>query len=81
MIDMLSADRENDPELKKSRWIVMIVIFFELFNAWAFVAGITKALFFYDARLKLLCGLLICSVLNAFFILFRADYFKVKYDQ
>lgn len=101
IIDMLSADRENDAELKKSRWIVVIVIFFELFNAWAFVVGITKALFFYDARFalpvqfmylgnilfpaialgwlvlwlfmkkkwnsqKLLCGLLICSVLNAF---------------
>lgn len=53
IIQMLSADRENDPELKKSRWIFVIVILFELMNAWAFVIGITKTLFYYDARFAL----------------------------
>lgn len=100
IIDMLAADRKNDPELKKSRWIFVIAAFFELFTIWAFVVGITKAMFFYDARFaipvqfmylgnilfpaialgwfvlwllkrkkwnsqKLLCGLFICSILNA----------------
>lgn len=50
IIDMLSAENENEPELKKSRWIFVITAFFELFTVWAFVVGITKALFFYDAR-------------------------------
>ncbi len=101
IIEMLSADRKNDPELKKSRWIFVIAVFFELFTIWAFVVGITKVLFFYDSRfaipvkfmylgnilfpaialgwfilwlfkrkkwnsLKLLRGLFLCSVLNAF---------------
>ncbi len=99
IIDMLVADRENDPELKRSRWIFVMAILFELFNVWAFVVGVIKALFFYDVRFaspvqfmylanilfpavalgwlvlwlfkrkkwnsqKLLCGLLVCSVLN-----------------
>lgn len=53
IIQMLSTDRENDPELKKSRWIFVIVILFELMNAWAFVVGITKILFYYDTRFAL----------------------------
>lgn len=101
IIDMLMADRENAPDLKRSRWIFVMTILFELFDVWALVVGVTKALFFYDARFafpvqfmylanilfpaialgwfvlwlfkrkkwnsqKLLCGLLVCSVLNAF---------------
>lgn len=99
IIDMLVADRENDPSIQKSRWIFVMTILFELFNVWAFVVGVIKALFFYDVRFalpvqfmylanilfpaialgwlvlwlfkrkkwnsqKLLCGLLVCSVLN-----------------
>lgn len=53
IIDMLSADRKNDPALKKSRWIFVAGMLFELFNAWALVTGVTKYLFFYDPRFAL----------------------------
>ena len=53
IIDMLSADRENDPELKKSRWIVAASILFEIFTVWAFITGINKVLFYYDSRFAL----------------------------
>lgn len=50
IITMLSAEKENEPELKKSRWIFVMVIIFELFTVWAFITGIIKSLFFYDSR-------------------------------
>lgn len=53
IIDMLSADKENEPELKKSCWMSVIIILFELFTVWAFFAGITKTFFYYDSRLAL----------------------------
>ena len=53
IIDMLSADRENDPELKKSRWIVAVVVLFEIFTVWAFITGINKVVFYYDSRFAL----------------------------
>ncbi len=53
IIDMLSADRRNEPELKKSRWIFGIVILFEIFTIWAFVSGVNKVLFYYDSRFVL----------------------------
>ena len=53
IIDMLSADRENDPELKKSRWIVVIAILFELFTIWMLVTGIQMVWSFYDRRFAL----------------------------
>lgn len=53
IIDMLAADRANDPELKKSRFIVMAVILFELFTIWMCVTGIQKIWFYYDSRLPM----------------------------
>lgn len=53
IIDMFVADRENDPELKKSRWIKVIAILFELFTIWMLVTGIQKVWFFYDSRFAL----------------------------
>ena len=53
IIDMLSADRENDPELKKSRWIVAIAILFDLFTIWMLVTGVQKIWFYYDSRFAL----------------------------
>ena len=50
IIDMLSADKVNEPELKKSHWIIVVVILFELFTAWALITGSIKVLFFYDSR-------------------------------
>ena len=50
IIDMLAADRENDPALKKSRWIVISAILFELFTVWMCVTGVQKVWFYYDGR-------------------------------
>lgn len=50
IITMLSAEKENEPELKKGRWIFAMVIIFELFTVWAFITGAIKSLFFYDSR-------------------------------
>ena len=50
IIDMLAADRENDPALKKSRWIVIVAILFELFTVWMCVTGVQKVWFYYDSR-------------------------------
>lgn len=53
IIDMLAADRENDPELKKSRWIVIAAVLFELFTIWMAVTGVQKVWFYYDSRFAL----------------------------
>ena len=50
IIDMLTADRENDPALKKSRWIVIAAILFELFTIWMCVTECNKVWFYYDSR-------------------------------
>ncbi len=50
IIDMLAADRENDPALKKSRWIGIATILFELFTIWMCVTGVQKVWFYYDSR-------------------------------
>ena len=50
IVTMLSAEKESDPELKKSRWIFVMVIILELFTVWAFITGAIKSLFFYDSR-------------------------------
>ena len=53
IIDMFAADRENDLELKKSRWIVIVAILFELFTIWMTVTGVQKIWFYYDSRFAL----------------------------
>ena len=50
IITMLSAGKENEPEPGNSRWISIAVIFFELITVWAFITGIRKVWFYYDAR-------------------------------
>lgn len=51
IIDMLAADKENDPELKKSLWIYAVVLLFEVCMTWTLVTGIQKVWFYYDSRL------------------------------
>lgn len=53
IIDMLAADRKNDPALKKSRWIAAAAILFELFTIWMCVTGVQKVRFYYDSRFAL----------------------------
>ena len=53
IIDMLTADRENGPALRKSRWIWVLAIFFEVFSVWMCVTGVQKVLFYWDSRFAL----------------------------
>jgi len=50
IIDMLAADRKNDPELKKSHWITIVIILFEVFVIRMCVTGVQKVWFYYDSR-------------------------------
>ena len=50
IIDMLSAEKENEPELKKSRFISVVVVLFEVFTIWGLITGIQKVWFYYDTR-------------------------------
>lgn len=53
IIDMLTADRENGPELRKSRWIWMLTFLFEVFSIWMCITGVQKVLFYWDSRFAL----------------------------
>ena len=53
IIDMLTADRENGPELRKSRWIWMLTFLFEVFSVWMCITGVQKVLFYWDSRFAL----------------------------
>ncbi len=53
IIDMLLADRENDPALQKSRWIIAASILFEIFTVYTLISGIDKVIFYYDSRFAL----------------------------
>ena len=50
IIDMLSVDRANEPSLKKSRQIPVIMILFEVLTVWMLVSGIEKKHFYFDSR-------------------------------
>lgn len=50
IIDMLRADRENEPELAKSRWIKIVVILYEGLSLWMITASINIACSYYDRR-------------------------------
>ena len=47
---MLSAEKENEPELKKSRFISVVVVLFAVFTVWGLITGIQKVWFYYDPR-------------------------------
>ena len=47
---MLSAEKENEPELKKSRFIPVVVILFLMFTLWELFSGIQNVRFYYDSR-------------------------------
>lgn len=50
VIDMLTADRENDIALSKSRWISVVVVLYELFAVWMCFTGGRNMHFYYDSR-------------------------------
>lgn len=53
IIDMLSADKRNEPELKKSRWIFVVVAVFLLCDVWMLITGVQKITYYYDSRFAL----------------------------
>lgn len=53
IIDMLSADRENEPSLRKSRQMPVAVILFEMMTVWMLASGIEKKHFYFDSRFPL----------------------------
>ena len=53
IIDMLSADKRNDPELKESQFIPAIAGGYFLFSIWMVETGIQKMYFFFDPRFAL----------------------------
>lgn len=50
IIDMLSADRQNEPDLKKNRFIPAILVIYLVFSIWMLETGIQKMIFFFDPR-------------------------------
>lgn len=50
IIDMLSADKENEPSLKKSRQMPVLVILFEVFTICMLVTGIRTMYYYFDSR-------------------------------
>lgn len=53
IIDMLTADKQNEPALKKSRFIPIIVSGYLLFSFWTLITGIKKMFLFFDPRFPL----------------------------
>lgn len=50
IIDMLSADKKNEPSLKKSKWMPMVIILYELFTAVMLANGIRTMYHYFDRR-------------------------------
>ena len=46
IIDMLSADRQNEPNLKKNRFIPAILVIYLVLSIWMLETGIQKMIFF-----------------------------------
>lgn len=74
IIDMLSADKENEPALNKSRFMPVIIVVYLLFTVWMLKTGIQKMVFFYDSRFAasvriLFWGNILFPALNFFWVL------------
>ena len=50
IIDMLSADKQNEPDLKKNWFISIILVMYLLFSVWMLVTGIQRMVFSFDPR-------------------------------
>lgn len=53
IIEMLTANRRNEPELKKSRWMPAVTACYLLLTVWMLETGIQKIYFYYDPRFPL----------------------------
>lgn len=82
IITMLSAEKENEPELKKSRFISVAVMFFELTAVWAFITGIQKIWFYYDTRFAFSVQLMFWgNILFPLFNLFWSVFCLIKKEK
>ena len=52
IIDMLSADRQNEPDLKKNRFIPAILVIYLVLSIWMLETGIQKMIFFFDSKIR-----------------------------
>ena len=50
IIDMLSADKKNEPALKKSRWMPIVIILYEVSVAGMLANGIQTMYYYFDRR-------------------------------
>lgn len=53
VIDMLNADKENEPDFKKSKWMPGIILLFNLLLAMMLERGISYQQYYFDPRLPL----------------------------
>ena len=53
IIEMMTANRRNEPELKKSRWMPAVTACYLLLAVWMLQTGIQKIYFYYDSRFPL----------------------------
>lgn len=53
IIDMLSANRLNEPSLKRGRQMKAVVILYGLAAFWMFITGIRKMYYYFDSRFAL----------------------------
>lgn len=51
VIDMLNADKKNEPHFKKSKWMPIITVLFSIFLIIMLVTGISKMYYYFDTRL------------------------------
>lgn len=50
IVDMLYADRQNEPHIKKSRYMTTVTVFFNLALAFMVMTGLKKIYFYFDSR-------------------------------
>lgn len=61
IIDMLLADKENEPSLKKSRQMPVVVVLFEIMVFWMLFTGIQKMHFYFDSRFAAPVHVMFCG--------------------
>lgn len=52
VIDMLNADKENESDFKKSKWMPMIIVLFAILSAFMLERGISYKSGYFDIRLE-----------------------------
>ena len=50
IIDMLYAEKKNEPNIKKSRWIYCVLFVYAILLLFRIIVGVQKLYFYYDSR-------------------------------